>query len=128
MSLPADLLQNYFADSDIEIGTNTYDAICQMLEQNDLNIAGWYFKSKKSSHAGRSNPDESCPALHLIFKFESDLIKENIKPEKGNWDDEWEKTLVIRENLNSILASHNWGSDFVSDRTFILYITPGNTS
>jgi len=119
MSIPADLLQNYFVDSDIEPGTDVHDAICKMLKRNALNIAGWHFKSKKNSHASRSNPDEICPALHLTFKFEGDLIKENINPDKGNWDDKWKKTLIIREALNSILISHNLGSEFVSNRTFI---------
>lgn len=124
MSITADLLRNYFADSDIEPGTDVHDTVSKMLERNDLNIAGWYFKSKMNSHAARSNPDEISPALHLTFKFENDLIKESINPDKGNWDDEWEKTPVIREALNSILISHNCDSNFVSDRTFIFAHSP----
>jgi len=124
MSIHAELLQNYIANSDIEPGTDVHDAISKMLEQNELSIAGWYFKSKKNSHSGRSNPDETCPALHLVFKFENDLIEENIDPERGNWDDEWEKTQIIRKSLNSILIMHNFGSGYVSDRTYIFVGSP----
>jgi hypothetical protein len=124
MDTPADLLQRYIANSDIEPGTKIHDAISNMLEQNLLNIAGWYFKSKKNSHSSRSIPNEVCPALHLAFKYKSDLIDENIDPEKGNWDDEWGKSQTIREALNAILISHNLGSEYVSDRVFIFVGRP----
>lgn len=112
----------YAASSDIKPGAPAHDAISRMLERQGFDIAWWRFQTKQSSSAAREvegGGHKVCPAFTLCFRRSRDLVALGIDPEAGNWRDEWDKTQVIRQELNGILNRENLDADYISPDTFV---------
>lgn len=113
-------------DSDISVDGDAYAAILAGLRGMDLNVAFFVFRNSSNSIAARTLQEggtETCPSVTLYLKHNEDFRKTGIDPHRGNWDDEWEQTVSVRDSVNSVLRQHDYGPDYVSEGTFVFLDT-----
>jgi hypothetical protein len=113
-------------ESDIAFNGDVYQEIARGLTNIGLNLAFFVFKSSDHSHVARALEDgrtASFPSVTLYLKYDEDLRQTGIDRHRGNWDDEWGQTDRVRDAINVVLQRHNYGSDYVSERTFVFVAT-----
>ena len=113
-------------DSDISVDGDAYAAILAGLRGMDLNVAFFVFRNSSNSIAARTLQEggtQTCPSLTLYLQHNEDVCKTGIDPHRGNWDDEWEQTVFVRDSVNSVLRQHDYGPDYVSEGTFVFLDT-----
>ena len=86
-----------------------------------LDIGYWAFAPASRSNYARNEGEDSvvCPVLDLSFRYQKDLVDQNIDQHSGNWSDDWILTSAIRDTLNKTLALHGFSEDYISKKTFI---------
>jgi len=120
------IIRHLTDESDIAFNGDVYNEIACGLTDIGLNLAFFVFKNSVHSHAARTLEDGrtmSFPSLMLYLKYESDFHQTGIDCHKGNWSDEWAQTGRVRNMVNTVLQRHKYGSECVSDHTFVFVDT-----
>jgi hypothetical protein len=120
--------------SDIPVGSPVYEEIKLALAGFELNLAFFVFNNRlhavgarppalDSPTRGRSIP---VPAISLYLKYDEDYRKMGLDAIHDNWLDEWSHTAEVRNVVNSILKRNHYNDDYISDQTFIFFLSLEN--
>ncbi len=119
-------IRDLAAKSDIAFNGDVYEEIACGLTGIGLNLAFFVFENSVHSYAARTLEDGrnmSCPILSLYLKHDDDFRRTGIDPHRGNRGDKWPLTGRVRDTVNAVLQRHEYGSDYVSERTFVFVRT-----
>jgi len=126
MSLVDETIQKLQRESEIDFNSVAYEEIARGLTDLGLNLAFFVFTSSDNSSTARTLKDGSTmsfPVLNLYLKHDDDFHQTGIDPHQGNWDGKWKQTVPIRNLLNTILEKFDFGSNNISDQTFVFVET-----
>ena len=125
MTSVAETIRRLTLESDIPYQSDVYEEISRKLAATRLNVAFFSFTSSSNSSSARrlAGKSERCPVLTLYLKYDADFRQTGIDQRRGNWDDKWALTPTIRNILNGSLERLEFGSDYVSDHTFVFVRT-----